>query len=107
MEGDPVVVNRNKIRKHLPGLLIDGPTSGNDAEYQKVRWKLNQMERNEPIKFNSFLDRLDFALNNFDIYFDEKGELEPNSKLNIINNYLSLLHITVNFDANSGFLRRK
>ena len=67
------MVNETKLRKHLPGLLIDRPTTGNYKIYQKTRRQIAQAH-SDPI-FNSKFERLCFALTEIDIYFDEQGEL--------------------------------
>lgn len=67
---------RNKIEKHLPGLLIPDATDGCDPKYQKTRRKIEQFKRDEPAKFNGILDRLEFALLDIDIFFNENGDLD-------------------------------
>lgn len=67
------MTKKEKLWQHLPALLIDGPTTGNDPIYQKRRRQITQAS-SDPV-FNSKFDRLVFALTEIDIYFDEKGEL--------------------------------
>lgn len=74
------MVNEDKIKKHLPGLLIDGATTGNDRLYQKTRRQIAQAQA-DPIFTNKF-DRLCFALTEIDIYFDGKGELTTKHRNN-------------------------
>ncbi len=68
-----MVVKGEKLKQHLPSLLIEYPTTGNDPLYQKKRRQITQAQK-DPV-FQSKFDRLVFALTEIDIYFDEKGEL--------------------------------
>ena len=72
---------KDKIKQHLPALLLDYPVGGgNDPAYQRKRRQVANMERNNPKQFKSLLDQLDFALNEIDIFIDDKGEFVTKRK---------------------------
>lgn len=74
---------KEKIEKHLPSLLINYSVDGKDSIYQKKRNQVSQLKRNNPAKFNSLLDKIDYALTEVDIYLDHSiygGEIRTRKR---------------------------
>jgi hypothetical protein len=73
------MVNRAKLKKHLPNLLVDGPAKGDNPEYQRIRRAIINAPKAQT---ESLLDRLESALADFDIYYDEKRgfDVKPRKK---------------------------
>lgn len=84
------MVSDLKLKRKLPGLLIDVNTGGNDAAYQRKRNQLSRLQRREPAAYNSLLFNLKSTLDELDraaeqvgfqhIDFDTKGNLIRKSK---------------------------
>jgi hypothetical protein len=67
------MVNIHKIKKHLPGLLIDESTTGSNIEYQKKRYALNQLERKQPELSHTLLGKIKIAFDELDRAAEQDG----------------------------------
>lgn len=78
------MVNPNKVKKKLPGLLINDVTGGFDSKYQKKRKQIGYLQR-EPSKFEGLFNNVMKALDALDreaekagfghYYIDDKGHI--------------------------------
>jgi hypothetical protein len=64
------MVNREKIKKHLPNLLVDGIVNGSDPEYQRIRYDLMK----HPNKQKKLIDGIEQVLVDFDFQYDSKTD---------------------------------
>jgi hypothetical protein len=79
------LVNADKIKKKLPGLLMDTFVSDSDPDYERKRREIRRLQK-QPEKFSGLfhnvlqsLDELDRAAEQAGfqhIYFDSHGELK-------------------------------
>jgi hypothetical protein len=67
------MVNSNKIKRRLPGLLIDDLVGSTDAEYQQKRYKVNQLQRKQPTVFHTLLNNISVAIDELDRAAEEAG----------------------------------
>jgi hypothetical protein len=84
------MVNPDKIKKKLPGLLINDATGGFDTDYQHKRNKLAELQRKKPLIYNGFLNSFTRMLDELDreaeqagflhVDFDRQGNLVRKTK---------------------------
>jgi hypothetical protein len=67
------MVSIHKIKKHLPGLLIDESTTGSNSIYQKKRYALNQLERRRPELSNTLIGKIKIAFDELDRAAEQDG----------------------------------
>jgi hypothetical protein len=67
------MVSDAKLKRRLPGLLIEGKTSGSDPRYQRKYNQLKRLERHEPIVYNGLLVNLKIALAGLDRAAEQSG----------------------------------
>ncbi len=84
------MVNAEKVKRKLPGILINDNTGGGDSEYQHKRGKLSELQRKHPERFQNMFSGIMRALDELDreaeqagflhVDFDEDGNLIRKTK---------------------------
>jgi len=84
------MVNSDKVKKKLAGLLLDEPVSRPDSNYQRKMRRVRNLERKKPSVFDSLFQNLLSTLDALDreaeksgsmhVYFDENQNLRKRWK---------------------------
>ena len=61
-------MSADRVKRKLPGMLCDGETESqaNDAKFMRKRYRLAQMQKRKPQRFDSLTNRLIMVLEEFD-----------------------------------------